>query len=78
MALIKAEGILRYHRGQNGSYKLELQICQGIGLFYRSLIPKWHNVQRQRHDQHISVVRREVPKDLRAWGTVPCDDSSKA
>lgn len=66
--LIKATGILRYHRGQQGSYKLELNICQGIGLFYRSLIPKWYEVKGQRYEQHISVVRKETPKNLEHWG----------
>jgi hypothetical protein len=66
--LIKSEGVLRYHRGEQGSYKLELRICNGIGMFYRSLIPKWYTVRRQKYDQHISVVRKEVPKNLELWG----------
>jgi hypothetical protein len=66
--LIKSQGVLHYFRGETGGYKLELSICKGIGLFYRSLIPKWYPVRGQRYEQHISVVRKETPKDLRAWG----------
>jgi hypothetical protein len=66
--LIRAQGVLRYHRGKNGSYKLELVICKGIGMFYRSLIPKWFNVRGQRYEQHISVVRKETPKYPEHWG----------
>lgn len=66
--LIKATGTLHYYRGANGGYKLEVRLCKGIGMFYRSLIPKWFNVLGQRYEQHISVVRKETPKNLKAWG----------
>jgi hypothetical protein len=42
-------------------YKLIVSVDQGIGDFYRSLIPKAHQAQKPLYPSHISVVRNEIP-----------------
>jgi hypothetical protein len=68
MLLIKSIGTVRYSHIEGYGYRLILEIDQGIGLFYRSLIPKWYTVNTLRHRQHISVVRNEIPSNLALWG----------
>lgn len=65
--LYEAQGILRYSIVDVG-YKLIVEVDQGIADFYRSLIPKARYVQRQMYPAHISVVRKEEPPSLEAWG----------
>lgn len=66
--LFKAKGVLKYEIGNSG-YKLIVdRVDPGISLFYRSLIPKWFRTQPQKYPPHISVVRKETPKNLKAWG----------
>lgn len=66
--LHRSVGTLRYTRVPGYGFRLVLEIDKGIPLFYRSLIPKWFPTSGQRHTPHISVVRREVPTNLKAWG----------
>lgn len=56
MEFFKSTGVLRY-----GWESLVLDIDQGIVDFYRSLIPKYIEMNRQKYAAHISVVRKEVP-----------------
>lgn len=65
--LVEAKGILRYERRGN-FYKLIASTDDGIANLYRSLIPKWIPVKGQRYRAHVSIVRKEVPKNLKAWG----------
>ena len=65
--LYRSTGTLHYSTGEVG-YRLVLNIDQGLLDYYRSLIPKWYVVSRQRYGAHISVVRKETPKVLEHWG----------
>ena len=65
--LYKANGILRYSVVDVG-YKLIVEVDQGLADYYRALIPKYKEVNRQRYGAHISVVRKEVPPNLEKWG----------
>lgn len=51
-----------------GNQRAVLAVDQGIADFYFSLIPKWVRAWPQRHGAHVSVVRREVPPNMDAWG----------
>ena len=66
--LFRSVGTLHYDHVPGYGYRLVLNIDKGIGLFYKSLIPKWFQVNGQRHDPHISIVRNEIPVNLEAWG----------
>lgn len=64
----RSVGTLHYEHIPGYGYRLVLNIDRGITLFYKSLIPKWFQVNGQRYEPHISVVRNEVPTKLEAWG----------
>ena len=61
-------GTLHYDHVPGYGYRLVLNIDKGIGLFYKSLIPKWFKATGQRYHPHITVVRNETPTNLEAWG----------
>ena len=64
--LHKSKGILRY--GENS--RLVVEVDRGLADYYRSLIPKWREMQPQMHPPHITVVRtgkEEVP-NKEFWG----------
>ena len=63
-----ATGILHYSRGEHGGYRLVLNVDQQISEYYRSLIPKYISINKQRYNAHISVVRKETPIHLDFWG----------
>jgi hypothetical protein len=65
--IFKSQGILRYSN-YNEEFKLILEVDQGIVLFYRSLIPKYISINKQKYDPHISVVRKEIPINKNFWG----------
>lgn len=69
MVLYESKGRLSY-RKEGTNFGLVVRADQGISEFYRSLIPKYHEVNRQKHSAHITVVRiyKEFPKNLAAWG----------
>jgi hypothetical protein len=62
MRLFQSVGRLNY-----ATNKLVVEADQGISDFYRSLIPKYHRVQRQFYPAHISVVRKELPPKMQFW-----------
>lgn len=66
--MIKAVGKLRYSRPDGYGYRLVLEIDKGISMFYRSLIPKWFRTNPLRALPHITIIRKETPKNLKAWG----------
>ena len=68
MKLHKSVGILKYSYTKEYGYKLILTVDQGIALFYRWLIPFWKVANPQRYPAHISLVRKEIPKNLAVWG----------
>ena len=66
--LHRSVGVLGYHRGDSGSYKLAVECDQEIVRYYRSLIPKWIRSNPQMYGAHISVIRKEEPKVVEHWG----------
>lgn len=65
--LYKSIGTLSYSIAEVG-YRLVLETDQNIADFYRTLIPKYKCVKRQKYNAHISVVRHEIPLILENWG----------
>ena len=61
-------GVLKYSYDKDYGYKLIVSVDQGIALFYKWLIPLWKVANPQRYPAHISLVRKEIPKNLAAWG----------
>ena len=64
----KAIGYLSYSIEDIGP-KLVLNTDQGIADFYRSIVPKYINVNKPRYSAHISIVRKEPKVDMKLWGT---------
>ena len=58
--LHKSIGTLRYY-----THTLNLLVDQGIVEYYRHLLPR--NINKQKYDAHISVVRKETP-NADFWG----------
>jgi len=48
-------------------YKLIVEIDPEICNYYRALVPKYILLARQKYAPHISVVRKEIPRDLSNW-----------
>lgn len=53
---------------ENGKYKLIVEVDTEIANYYRSLIPNYLRVKRQKYPAHISVVRNEEVVNLLEWG----------
>lgn len=64
----RSVGTLRYSIHPEVGHKVVLEIDWGISLLARALIPVWMNVQPQRYSPHVSVVRKERPRNMAAWG----------
>lgn len=69
MSRFQARGPLRYSRPEDGSYKLIVEVDNGIVQLARALVPKAVRLNVQRYAPHISVVRREVPVHKDVWGS---------
>ena len=63
-----SDGHLRYSRTDDGGYKLIVEVHPTITAFYRTLVPRAIRLNMQRYPPHISVVRKEIPVNLDAWG----------
>lgn len=77
MKLIRMTGRLRYSHTEGYGYRLVVEVCPGLSMLYQRLIPKWfarpflHSPTLNyglRAKPHITVIRREKPKNLKAWG----------
>ena len=64
--LYATTGTFRYFKKEG--YKLIVEVDQELSDYYRSLIPRYKDVNHQRYGAHISVVRREIPVNLEFWG----------
>ncbi len=64
--MFSSTGTLSYGEG----YKLVVSCDQELADYYRSLIPKYYDVQRGRYPAHVTVVRtgKEMPIILENWG----------
>lgn len=65
--LYVSSGILKYDKKEGYGHKLTLTVDPEIVLLYRSLIPKYIEIQPQKYAPHISVVRRETVQNLQFW-----------
>lgn len=63
--LYEETGHLRYGRTK----RLVVEVPQGLADYYRSLIPKWKQVNKQAFSAHITVVRagKEFPTNKEVW-----------
>ena len=61
--MINSSGVLKYNYNADYGYKLIVEIDPGIVELARWLIPKTITLNKQRYTPHISVVRKEVPKE---------------
>lgn len=70
-------GKLHYDKPSQYGYRLVLDICPGLSMLYQRLIPKWfgrpflHSPTLNyglRAKPHITIIRRETPKNLKVWG----------
>lgn len=64
----QSSGTLHYSTIRDGTYKLIVDVDQGIADFYRKLVPKARYVQRQGFPAHISVVRKITELNTEVWG----------
>lgn len=64
-AKFQATGILRY----SGDDRLALEIDGDLAKYYRSLLPKYVEIQSQAYKPHVTVVRTgiENPTNPAAW-----------
>lgn len=62
-----SSGPLRYSMSPEG-YKLIVEVDPEITRFARALIPKHLYPQPTRYAAHITVVRKETPVRIEAWG----------
>lgn len=60
---LRSTGVLNY----GPKIRLVLNVDQQIADFYRSLIPKWFDVNPQKYPAHVSIVRREIPLNMDFW-----------
>jgi len=65
--LFWSSGLLRYVIDRSG-YKVNVMVDPGIVNYYRSLVPRYINLNPQAFPPHISVVRKEMPPNLDLWG----------
>jgi len=72
--LFESSGPLRYSCDKEYGYKLIVEVDQDLSDYYRSLIPKWFDVDPQKYPAHISVIRHEVPVNLEYWGAYEGED----
>jgi hypothetical protein len=66
--MVSMKGELRY--GSRDVPQSAIYLPEDFGRYYRSLLPKAKDVQRQAYPPHITVVRTglETPPDMEAWG----------
>ena len=62
--MLSTIGTLVYY---DNPYKLIVNIDDEIGNYYRSLIPKYLDVRKPMYPSHISVIRNEVPPNIKLW-----------
>lgn len=68
MKLYKSSGILKYSIKEDYGYRLVVDVDPGIAEVARALIPKAAKVKMPMYPSHISVVRKQVPTNIEAWG----------
>lgn len=62
--MFSSVGTLEY---SENPYKLIVSVDDNIGRYYYSFIPKYVYARIQMYPSHISVVRKEIPKNMLAW-----------
>ena len=66
--MLFSDGHLHYSFYADGAHKVILTVDPELVRYCLSRIPKWVDPQRQKYPPHISVVRKEIPTNLDAWG----------
>jgi hypothetical protein len=66
--MFSSSGIIQYSENLSDPTSLRLLTDPDLSNYYRSLIPKWLRQAKPGYAPHISVVRKEIPADLSAWG----------
>lgn len=61
--MFQSTAIIRYF---DNPCKVVAEVDPEIVEYYRWLVPKWINLQRQKYAPHISVVRKEQPQ-MNRW-----------
>ena len=68
MTLFKSQGTLSYSIvDPDNYYKLSMTVDPQIAAYYRSFIPKWNKCNGTRYAPHVTIVRKEKPKNLTTW-----------
>ena len=67
--IYQSTGTLRYMIDNSGR-KMFLRVAQDLVNYYRSLMPKYIQIQPQAYPAHISAIRKEyiAPDKLHLWG----------
>lgn len=68
LCLHSSKGILRYEIVPGYGYRAVVEIDEEISNFARALIPKSIRWNRPLYAPHISVIRKETPRNLYVWG----------
>lgn len=64
-----SKGILEYSVLEPGiSYKATLVVDAEVARYYRSFVPKSQKCQPGRYAPHVTVVRNELPSNMKKWG----------
>lgn len=48
-------------------YKIIVEVDDEIAKYYRTLVPKYCQIQKPLYTSHISVLRNEVPNNFLVW-----------
>lgn len=64
----RSSGPLRYSLQEGYGYRLVVEVDPGIHRLARWLMPKHVRANVPMYPPHISVVRKQVPTKLEAWG----------
>lgn len=67
--MFSSVGVLHYEMANTDPpYKAILTIDPSIAAYYYSTISKAAKAKRQMFPAHISVIRKETPRDISVWG----------
>ncbi len=65
--LYSSSGTFHCEYVEKYGYKAYVEVDKEIVAYYRRLIPKYITHRPQMYPSHISVVRYEIPRNLKAW-----------
>jgi hypothetical protein len=65
--LFKTTAILDYSLKETYGYRLVANVDTELSRYYMSLIPKAYRPKPQMYPAHVSIVRKEIPKNIENW-----------